>query len=66
VYIGDRFNHVVRMIDGVTGVISTIAGNQEANEERANDAERARSLRLNLPKISSMDYHGIRSSCPRI
>jgi hypothetical protein len=31
-YIGDRFNRVVRMIDSTTGVISTIAGTQGAND----------------------------------
>jgi hypothetical protein len=64
VYIGDRFNQVVRVIDGVTGVISTIAGNQEAIEERANDTNERDPLRLNLPKISSMDYHGNRLFVP--
>jgi hypothetical protein len=57
VYIGDRFNHVVRMIDSATGVISTIAGTQEVNEGQPNDVNERDPLRLNLPKISSMDYH---------
>jgi hypothetical protein len=57
VYIGDRFNHVVRMIDSITGVISTIAGAHGANDERANNSNDRDPLRLNLPKISSMDYH---------
>ncbi|HXZ79422.1 MAG TPA: hypothetical protein VEG30_05785 [Terriglobales bacterium] len=64
VYIGDRFNHVVRMIDGVTGVISTIAGTQDVNEERANDTNERDPLRLNLPKIGSMDYHDGRLFVP--
>ena len=64
VYIGDRFNHVVRMIDGVTGVISTIAGTHGANERQANDANERDPLRLNLPKISSMDYHDNRLFVP--
>ena len=56
VYIGDRFNHVVRMIDGTTGVISTIAGTHARNDDRANDPSERHPLRLNLPKIGSMDY----------
>jgi hypothetical protein len=63
-YIGDRFNHVVRMIDSTTGVISTIAGTQGANDERANDKNQRDPLRLNLPKISSMDYHDNRLFVP--
>jgi len=64
VYIGDRFNHVVRMIDGKTGVISTIAGTQGADNTRANDTNERDPLRLNLPKISSMDYHENRLFVP--
>jgi hypothetical protein len=64
VYIGDRFNHVVRMIDGITGVISTIAGAQGADDGRANDTNERDPLRLNLPKISSMDYHDNRLFVP--
>jgi hypothetical protein len=64
VYIGDRFNHVVRMIDSTTGVISTIAGSQGANDARANDTNERDPLRLNLPKISSMDYHDNRLFVP--
>ncbi len=64
VYIGDRFNHVVRMIDGVTGIISTIGGSQEADEGRANTVNETDPLRLNLPKISSMDYHDRRLFVP--
>ncbi|HVO79689.1 MAG TPA: hypothetical protein VMT28_03100 [Terriglobales bacterium] len=63
-YIGDRFNHVVRMIDGATGVISTIAGGERADEERANDPNERDPLRLNLPKIGSMDYHDNRLFVP--
>ncbi len=64
VYIGDRFNHVVRMIDGVAGVISTIAGTRDADDARANDTNERDPLRLNLPKISSMDYHDGRLFVP--
>jgi DNA-binding beta-propeller fold protein YncE len=64
VYIGDRFNHVVRAIDGATGLISTIAGSQRADDARANDTNERDPLRLNLPKISSMDYHDGRLFVP--
>jgi hypothetical protein len=64
IYIGDRFNQVVRMIDGVTGVISTIAGGEGANEGRANDTDERDPLRLNLPKIGSMDYYDNRLFVP--
>jgi len=63
-YIGDRFNHVVRMIAGATGVISTIAGTPEADDSRANDANERDPLRLNLPQISSLDYHDHRLYVP--
>ncbi|MBZ5595624.1 MAG: hypothetical protein LAP39_25575 [Acidobacteriia bacterium] len=52
------------MIDSTTGVISTIAGTQGANDERANDLNERNPLRLNLPKISSMDYHDNRLFIP--
>lgn len=55
VYIGDRFNQVVRMINGRTGVISTIAGSPRACDRQANNLSERDPLRLNLPKISSMD-----------
>ena len=63
-YIGDRFNHVVRMIDGTTGVITTIAGTPGASSGQANDRNERNPLRLNLPKISSMDYHDSRLYVP--
>ncbi|HSB37823.1 MAG TPA: hypothetical protein VLD13_01945 [Gaiellaceae bacterium] len=55
-YVGDRFNHVVRMIDGESGVVSTIAGRSDADES-GNDLAERDPLRLSLPKISSLDYH---------
>ena len=56
-YVGDRFNHVVRMIERESGVVSTIAGRREAQAEARNDPAERDPLRLNLPMISSMDYH---------
>jgi hypothetical protein len=55
-YVGDRFNHVVRVIEQGTNVISTIAGAGTADGGRPNDPDEADPLRLNLPRISSMDY----------
>ena len=63
-YIGDRFNHVVRMIERQTGRISTIAGRMTADAERPNDPAVLDPLRLNLPQISSMDYHAGRLFIP--
>lgn len=55
-YVGDRFNHVVRMIERDSGVITTIAGRPVVDGERANDPAERDPLRVNLPQISSMDY----------
>jgi hypothetical protein len=57
IFVGDRFNRVVRMIDRDNNVILTIAGdagneNKEANKPKENDL-----LSLRLPAISSMDYY---------
>jgi hypothetical protein len=57
-YVGDRFNHVVRLIDRETGSISTIAGRAGASADTANDVAERDPLRVNLPMISSLDYDG--------
>jgi hypothetical protein len=57
IYVGDRYNHVVRMIDRETGIIRTIAGDHKRFVEQSNDSTETNPLKLNLPKISSMDYH---------
>lgn len=64
VFIGDRFNHVVRMVYGESGVIETIAGAVPASASRSNDVEERDPLRLNLPQISSMDYYDERLYVP--
>jgi hypothetical protein len=64
IFVGDRFNHVVRMIERKTGIIQTIAGNHENVSERRNDPEQRDPLKLNLPKISSMDYYDGRLFIP--
>jgi hypothetical protein len=63
-YVGDWYNHVVRMIERETGLISTIAGRTNADAERPNDPGERDPLRLNLPEISSMDYHAGRLLVP--
>lgn len=54
-FVGDRYNHAVRMVDAA-GTITTIAGRREVDPERPNDPDERDPLRLNLPFISSMDY----------
>ena len=63
-FVGDRFNHVVREIERDSGIISTIAGRPDAVAEAENDPTDRDPLRLNLPMISSMDYHGGRLFVP--
>jgi hypothetical protein len=63
-YVGDRFNHVVRMIEKETGIIRTLAGKYGNDREEQNNPKETDPLRLNLPKISSMDYHNSRLLIP--
>ena len=58
IFIGDTYNHVVRMVEHATGRISTIAGKHPAEPDRRNDPLETDPLNLNLPKICSMDYYG--------
>jgi hypothetical protein len=64
VFIGDRFNHVVRMIDSGSGEITTIAGSPSTRGDERNRPGETDPLNLNLPKISSMDYHDGRLYVP--
>ena len=64
IYVGDRFNRVVRMIDRKANVIVTIAGNTTYEGEEGNDSGERDPLGLRLPKISSMDYHEHRLFVP--
>lgn len=63
-FVGDRFNHVVRMIERDTNVITTIAGSPAADDARPNDPSEHDPLLLNLPQISSMDYSAGRLYVP--
>ena len=62
-YVGDRFNHVVRVVDRAGGM-STIAGRYDVSHEQANDLAEREPLRLSLPQISSMDWYGDRLFVP--
>jgi hypothetical protein len=55
-FVGDRQNHVVRMIERESNVVTTIAGDAVGDREQANDPAERDPLRLNLPEISSMDH----------
>jgi hypothetical protein len=57
IFIGDRQNHVVRMIHRKSGTITTIAGNHKSFKGTSNNPEEKDPLKLNLPEISSMDYY---------
>lgn len=57
IFVGDTYNHVVRMMDHTTGTISTIAGKQVAEAGVRNDPAETDPLKLNLPLICSMDYY---------
>jgi hypothetical protein len=56
IFVGDRMNHVVRMIDRESNTIRTIAGNRNSVGGKSNNLREKDPLRLNLPEISSMDY----------
>ena len=64
IFVGDRQNHVVRMIHRSSGTIETIAGKRVADTRRMNDPNESDPRNLNLPEISSMDYHGKRLLVP--
>ena len=57
IFVGDRQNHVVRMIQKKSHTITTIAGNHHSVKGKDNNLEEQDPLRLNLPEISSMDYY---------
>jgi hypothetical protein len=56
IYIGDTQNHVVRMVEQATNLISTIAGRTDAVPDLRNDPKETDPLKLNLPRICSLDY----------
>ncbi len=64
IFIGDRQNHVVRMIHGKTNIITTIAGRHKAVKGKDNAIAEGDPFELNLPEISSMDYYNGRLFVP--
>lgn len=64
IFIGDRQNHVVRMIHRKSGIIQTIAGNHNSLAGVGNNPDEKDPLKLNLPEISSMDYNDGRLFVP--
>lgn len=56
IYVGDTQNHVVRMIERSTNIITTIAGNPDIKQGVRNCPSEKEPLKLNLPKICSLDY----------
>jgi hypothetical protein len=59
IYIGDTYNHVVRMVEKKKKkrVISTIAGNSDYVPSLRNNVDETDPFKINLPKICSMDYY---------
>jgi len=64
VFVGDRFNGVVRMIERKSNTIVTVAGDSTYRGELENDVRERNLLSLRLPKISSMDYYAPRLFVP--
>jgi len=64
IFVGDRQNHVVRMIHRKSGIIRTIAGNCNSVKGKSNNLNEKDPLKLNLPEISSMDYYNGRLFVP--
>ncbi len=64
IFVGDRMNHVVRMIHKKSGTIRTIAGSHNSVKGMSNSPEEKDPLKLNLPEISSMDYYNQRLFVP--
>ena len=62
-YVGDRFNHVVRLVDQ-HGTITTIAGAHDVGHEEENDLDERDPHRLKLPQISSLEYYDGRLFVP--
>jgi outer membrane protein assembly factor BamB len=56
IFIGDTQNHVVRMVERATNIISTIAGKTQVVPGLRNNPKETDPLNLNLPRICSMDY----------
>jgi hypothetical protein len=64
IYIGDTQNHVVRMVERSTNIISTIAGKHQAMPGLRNNPGETNPLNLNFPKICGMEYWNDRLFIP--
>lgn len=64
IYVGDTQNHVVRMVEKSSNIISTIAGKLNIDDGKRNNEKEINPLRLNLPLICSMDYYNNRLYIP--
>ena len=58
IFIGDTQNHLMRMLERSTNVITTLAGKRDAQPHVRNNPQEIDPLKLNLPKICSLDYYG--------
>ena len=63
-YIGDAHNHVLRMVDRSSGIITTLAGKRDFEPDERNNPEEKELLNLNLPQICSLDYYNNRIFLP--
>jgi len=63
-FIADTYNHVVRLVEASTNVISTIAGRRTVTAHQRNDLRETNPFNLNLPKQSALDYHDGRLFIP--
>jgi len=58
IFIGDTQNHVMRMVDRSTNIITTLAGKRDFQPHVRNNPQEKDLLKLNLPYICSLDYYG--------
>ncbi|MEO3948104.1 hypothetical protein [Gorillibacterium sp. CAU 1737] len=56
IYVGDTQNHVLRMIERSTNIITTIAGNPNITKSIPNCSTESDPRSLNLFKVCSLDY----------
>lgn len=57
IFIGDTHNHVLRMVERSTNIITTIAGKSGIEPHKRNDPHEKNPLELNLPYICSLEYY---------
>jgi len=57
IFIGDTFNHVLRMVDKSSNIITTIAGRDDIQPKVRANPDEIDPLKLNIPMISSLEYY---------